>query len=89
MATKESQKKLDHLQMALVLIFAMPMGWALLQFQNGLMTKDEAILWFAISFFLMALIDAWLSIKRGTSWAKGVKISRETTPNLFMVNVAI
>lgn len=89
MTKEESQKKLDRLQTALVLIFAIPMGWAIWQFQNGLLTMDEATLWCAVSFFPMAVIDGWFSIKRGTSWAKGVKISRESTPDLFMVNVAI
>jgi len=89
MPIEKVRKRLDRVQTALLFVFAVPIGWAVWQYQRDLMTKNEATLWFAVSFFPMAVIDALFSIKRGTSWAKGVKISRESTPDLFLVNVAV
>jgi hypothetical protein len=88
MTNEESRKKLDRIQTTFVLIVAIPMFWAIWQFKKGQMSKDESLLWIALPLFPAFLMDAYFSLMSGITWAKGIKISRESMPNLFRINVA-
>ena len=80
------KKRLDRIQEITALSVLGLLCWLL-----WLSKIDKAAVnmgfWFTLSIFVLFMMDGVFSIKRGHGWAKGLKIDKEVTPIIFIVNL--
>jgi hypothetical protein len=77
---------LDNIQTITVLTVMCLLIWFIWisKNDNGI---ENLEFWFSLSMVFVFLMDALFTLKRGHGWAKGGKIDKVRTPNLFWFNL--
>ena len=84
---KKLKNKIRLMLNVMIIVLMIPgmyIGW---RYKNGLILKNNALYWISVIVFWPSLFEFIFSLVTKESISKGVVISREQTPNLYIISV--